>query len=107
MKKVSRFLNIDTCLLHKVHGSFKHGVRSLPIDIDQFAVDLYGFFKLSSAPREDYKEIEDVTDVTAHYVFRHSSVRWLTLKFIHVRTIEQWENLRAYFLEFLPKQKKF
>ena len=28
------FLNIDTCLLHKVHGSFKHGVESLPIDID-------------------------------------------------------------------------
>ena len=37
------FLNTDTCLLHKVHGSFKHYVKSLPIDIDQFAVDLHGF----------------------------------------------------------------
>ena len=60
------FLNIDTCFLHKVHGSYKHGVKSLPIDINQFAVDLHGFFKLSSARREDYKEIEDVTYVTAH-----------------------------------------
>ena len=68
---------------------------------------MHGFFKLSSARREDYKEIEDVTDVTAHYALRHSSVCCLTLKFVLVQTIEQWENVRAYFLEFLPKQKNF
>ena len=55
--------------------------------------------------KEDYKEIEDVTDVIAHYALRNSSFRWLTLKFVLVRIIEQLENLRAYFLEFLPKQK--
>ena len=92
------FFNIDICLLHKVHGSFKHGIESLPIDIDQFAVDLHGFFKLSSVQREEYKEIEDITDVTAHYALRHSSVRWLTLKLVPVQIIEQWKNLRAYFL---------
>ena len=101
------FLNIDTCLLHKVHGLFKHDIKSLPIDIDQFTVDLHGFFKLPSVQREDYKEIEDVTDVTAHYDLRHLSVPWLTLKFVLVRIIEQWENQRTYFLEFLPKQKIF
>ena len=37
------FLNIDICLLRNVHRSFKRGVKSLPIDIDQFAVDLHGF----------------------------------------------------------------
>ena len=47
------FFNIDTCLLHKVHRSFKHGIKSILIDIDQFAVDLHGFFKLSSTQRED------------------------------------------------------
>ena len=103
-KRVS-FLNIDTCLLHKVHRSFKHRVKSLPID--QFTVDLHGFFKFLSTRREDYKEMEDVTDFAAHYALRHSSVCWLTLKFVLVRIIEQWENLRAYFLEFLPKQKIF
>ena len=66
-----------------------HGVKSTPIDIDQFAVDLHGFFKLLSTQREDYKEIEDVTDVTAYYALRHSSVRWLTLKFVFARIIEQ------------------
>ena len=104
-KKGVPFLNIDTCLLDKVHGSLKHCVKSLLVDIDQFAVDLHGFFKLSRTQREGYKEIEDVTDVTAHYALRHLSIRWLTLKFVLVRIFEQWKNLRTYFLEFLPKQK--
>ena len=34
-----------------------------------------------------------------------SSVCWLTLKFVLVWIVEQWEILRVYFLEFLPKQK--
>ena len=33
-----------SCTLHKVHTSFKKGVVLLPIDIDQFVVDLHGFF---------------------------------------------------------------
>lgn len=101
------FLDIDTCTLHKVHTSFKKGILQIPIDIDNFAVNLHGFFKLSSARREDYRDLEAVTDVTAHYVLRHSSVRWLTMKYVIVRIIEQWSNLQEYFLTFLPKQKEF
>lgn len=101
------FLDIDTCTLHKVHTSFKKGVSSLPIDIDSFAVNLHGFFKLSSARREDYRNLEALTSVTSQYVLRHSSVRWLTMKYVVVRIIEQWPNLKEYFLKFLPKQKEF
>ena len=73
------FLDIDACTLHKVHTSFKKGVKMLSIDIDQFAVDLHDFFKLSSARREDYSNLQDLTEVASQYVLRHSSVRWLTL----------------------------
>ena len=38
------FIDIDTCTLHKVHISFKEGVFHLPIDIDNFNVNLHGFF---------------------------------------------------------------
>ena len=81
-------LDIDTCTLHKVHTSFKKGILQLPIDIDNFAVNLHGFFKLSSARREDYCKMEDVTKVLAHYILRHSSTRWLTMKCVLVRIIE-------------------
>ena len=101
------FLDIDTCTLHRVHTSFKKGVLQLPIDIDNFVVNLHVFFKLSSARHEDYSHLEDVTEVTAHYVLRHSSVLWLTMKYVLVRITEQWPNLKEYFITFIPKQKEF
>ena len=79
----------------------------LPIDIYQFAVDLHGFLKLSSARREDYSNLQDLTEVASQCVLRHSSVRWLTLKFVLVRIIEQWTNLTEYFCKYIPKQKEF
>ena len=102
-----KLLDIDTCTLHKVHTSFRRGVLQLPIDIDDFAVNLHGFFKLSSARREDYRKMEDITDVVGEYVMRHSSTRWLTMKYVLVRIIDQWKNLKEYFLKYLPKQKEF
>ena len=101
------FLEINTYTLHKVHTSFKKGVLQLPIDIDNFAISLHGLFKLSSARREDYSHLEDATEVTAYYVLRHSFVRWLTMIYVLVRIIEQWPNLKEYFITFLPKQKEF
>ena len=53
---------------------------------------------------EDYSHLEDLTAVTALYVFHHSSVHWLTMKYVLVRIIEQWLNLKEYFLTFFPKQ---
>ena len=63
------------------------------------------FFKLSSARREDYSNLQDLTEVASQYVLRHSSVKWLTLKFVLVRIIEQWTNLTEYFCKYIPKQK--
>ena len=51
--------------------------------------------------------MEDVTEVAAQYILRHSSTSWLTMKYVLVRIIEQWSNLKEYFLKFLPKQKEF
>ena len=97
------FLDIDTCTLHKVHTSFKKGISKPPLDIDQFAVNLHSFFKLSSARREGYTELKELTEVAAQYVLRHSSVQWLTMKYVVIRIIEQWSNLKEYFLRFIPK----
>ena len=42
---------------------------------------------------------------TAHYVKKHGPTRWLSMKQIRVRVLEQLENLFEYFLSFLPKQR--
>ena len=35
------FLDTDTCILHKVHTSFKKGISKLPLDTNQFVVNFY------------------------------------------------------------------
>lgn len=40
-------------------------------------------------------------------LLRHVSSRWLSLKKVLVRILDQWDNLQNYFLKFLPKEKNF
>ena len=71
--------------LGRVHSAFRKGLNCLDIDIDQFAYDIYFFFKLSSATREDYSPIEDIAETAAAYAIKHVSTRWLSLKrFVYV-----------------------
>ena len=87
------FLDIDTYTLHKVRTVFKKGVQQLPINIDNFTVNLHGL-QSTSARLEDCSHLDDVTEVTAHYVLHHSCIGWLTMKYVLVRIIEQWRNLK-------------
>ena len=85
----------------------KKGVTKLPIDIDQFAVDLHRFFEFPVARREDCSKMQDLTDITSNYVLRHSSVRCSTVILVLVRIIGYLENLKEYFCIFTPKQIEF
>ena len=101
------FLDIGTCTLHIVHNAFRNGVSSLKFDVDQFALDIHFFFKLSAGRRADYDKISDITDVVAQYALKHSTTRWVTLRKVLVRLIEQYKNIKEYFLSFLPTTSTF
>ena len=75
--------------------SIQKGLEKLNFPFATFFTDLYFFFKLSSAIREDYKDISEVTGIMAEFVKRI------------VCCLEQWENLEYYFLTLLPKQDDF
>lgn len=79
----------------------------LNFDFDGFICDLVFFFKRSSARKEDFKMMELVTEVETEFLLKHVSSRWLTLKKALTRIVDQWSNLKDYFLDFLPKQKNF
>ena len=55
------FLDIGTCPLHVVHNSFCKRVSALNFDVDQYALDIHFFIKLSAGRRADCKSIGDVT----------------------------------------------
>ena len=101
------FLDVSTCSLHIVHNAFRKDVSSLRFNVDQFALDINFFFKLSAGRRADYQKISEVTDIVAEYALKHSTTRWVTLKGVLVRLIEQYENLKQYFLVFLPSTSTF
>ena len=120
------FLQIGTCSLHPVHTAFANGVKKLfkcefviqaatdtseekkgSFDMDEFFHDLHFFFKRSSARREDYASLESVTGIVAWYTMRHAETRWVSMKYVALRVLEQWDNLKEYFMKFLPKQSSF
>ena len=55
--------------------------------------------KYSAAQREDYVHTFGVTEITAHSLLRHCTTRWLSSHKVLVRIIEQYENLKEYFLK--------
>ena len=74
-KSYASFLDIGTCPLHNVHNAFEHGLKFFNFDVEQFIVDINSFFKLSSARREDFRDLEEVTELPAHFTIKHSTTR--------------------------------
>ncbi|KAG4072228.1 hypothetical protein HA402_005950 [Bradysia odoriphaga] len=100
-------IDFGTCNLHKVHNGFSTAIKELSFDINAFVYDVWYFFKNSSARREDYKLSELVTEIECQVILKHVSSRWLTLRPVLQRIMSQWDNLKDYFLNFLPRQENF
>lgn len=98
-------VDIGTCSLHKVHNCFAKALGELPLDIDEFCVDLFAFFKHSAARREDLQKLQRFLECEELFLLRHVNSRWLTLGPIVERILLVYESLLEYFLHFLPKQK--
>lgn len=77
------------------------------IDLDLFATDLNFFFKRSAARREDFMIVETITEITTHYMKKHVESRWLSIDKSLVQILEQFQNLKEYFLNHISKPKRF
>ena len=51
--------------------------------------------------------MQDLTNITAHFLKQPSATRWIAMKYVAVRVLDQYLNIKEYFLKFLPKQKTF
>ena len=100
-----KLVDIGTCSLHPVHTAFTKGVEVLPFDIDQFANDIFAWFKLSAARREDYSEVqsEELLETAGEFFLRPVSSRWLSMEPVCRRLIGQFPALKKYFITTLPK----
>ena len=124
------FFKLGSGSLHPVHSAFQNGIKQLfqgqvpsatsnsegsgelpkkkgTFDLDNFFADIHSFFELSGARREDYTSLESVTGVAAEYAKKHAETCWVSMKYVAFQCLEQWPNLKEYFLKFLLKQKNF
>ena len=66
----------------------------LPVDIDDFFVDLYYYFEKSTKRKEIYREFTDTKELK---IIKHVQTCWLSLYKVVKRVINQWEPPNAYF----------
>ena len=72
-------------------------VKALPIDVDDFFVDLFYFFNKSAKRKEEFRDFQEFTETKELKILKHCKTRWLSLEKCVQRVIQQWSALYAYF----------
>lgn len=90
--------------LHPTHTALREGVKKLNVDLEKFLINVYGFFKLSSARRCDLLEVREIFEDNDEFFLRFVSSRWLTMGPVAERMVEHWASTTKYFLTYLPSQ---
>ena len=91
----SKLLDVGKCALHPMHTSFRKALDELDIDVWSFAVDLHGYFKISTSRREDILEISSLFESeTGLFFLRPVDTCWLSTQPVLERIQKKWELLR-------------
>ena len=96
-----QLLNVGSCGLHVVHGTFCTGCQSTDWKIDSFLRALWYLFHNSLARRGDF------TAVTGSTVFplQFCAMRWVEDEKVAERAIEIWPNTEQYITHVLKETK--
>ena len=95
----TKFIYLGTWSLHTVNNAFGKLVKTLSeiVDLDQMAIDFHFFFKYSA------EKVSEITGVLTQHLNKHCTSKWISLDRALVKLIEQFNNLKEYFLTSLPK----
>lgn len=85
------------CVCHLANLCVKAGIKVLPVDVDDFLVDLFYFFNKSAKRMEEFREFQEFTGTTELKIVKHCQTRWLSLERSVKRVLVQWDALYAYF----------
>uniref|UniRef100_A0A8C4R2Q0 Uncharacterized protein n=1 Tax=Eptatretus burgeri TaxID=7764 RepID=A0A8C4R2Q0_EPTBU len=87
------------CPCHMMHNTAKKAAQALPIELDDFLIDIYYYLDKSSKRVKGVKALQELCDAPTHKILKHVATRWLSLGQCLDRLIEQWEPLRLFFKE--------
>ena len=89
-----------------MHNEFRPGITAYGEESEELALDLFHWLKSSPARRQDYVCVLSDLGLDDELFIRHVQCKWLTLLPALERTVKNWEAVKKYFLEELPKQAR-
>ncbi|CAF2834584.1 unnamed protein product [Rotaria sp. Silwood2] len=100
LKKVGgELLKVGSCHIHVIHNAFKSGTTTSHWDVQDFCIDLWSWFHISPARKEDFVKLaEALNEAVEKNILYFVCTRWVLLA--------QWEILNEYFLVYLPENAK-
>ena len=85
------------CICHLENLALKAAMKSLPIAVDSFLVDINTHFYLSIKRKEECKEFCEFVDITYNKIISHVETRWLSLLRVISRVLQLWPAFVSYF----------
>lgn len=95
-------LDVGGCSLHHVHNAVSYAIDALDEDVEEFTVNIFGFFKHRAGLWEEFQGIQKILEIEEHRILRFVSTRWLSILPVISRLLEQWDALVKFFLDTLP-----
>jgi hypothetical protein len=87
------------CICHSLHLCASNACKVLPRHLEDFAREVYSFFKHSAKRKCEFIQFQIFADTNVHNILHPSQTRWLSCSAVVERILEQWEALKLYFTD--------
>ena len=68
------------CVCHLANLCLLQGIKYLPVEVDDFFVDLFYYFEKSFKRKEQLREFQEFSGTQQLKVLKHCTTRWLSLE---------------------------
>ena len=86
------------CVCHSAHNCASHACKELPREVEQLARSIFNYFTHSSKRAREFKEYQEFAKVREHKILYLADTRWLSMRDVVDRILEQWDALRLFFI---------
>jgi hypothetical protein len=103
LKKDVPYLFVMKCICHSFHLCASYACFKLPRFVEDLTRDIYNYF--SSIPKRisKFTEFQNFCNLKIHKFLHPSQTRWLSVKFLVSRILQQYSPLQLYFRDTAAK----
>lgn len=87
------------CICHRLHLAAEWAGKQLPVNVEQFFIDIYYYIEKSSCRLKAFKDYQEECGVKQSQLCKHAPTRWLSLSKTCHWVLEQWVALERFFEE--------